>query len=127
MLLRTYKPFINREIYSFSTEASTIDSLDKELLTSIRVVPNPYTVTSIYETSIEVKEVQFTHLPPEAIIRIYNVAGELVQTIRHDNGTSIEPWNLRTYNDQDISFGIYIFHVTAPGGQVQMGKLAVIK
>ena len=127
ILFRTYKPFKNGDTYSFSSEASTIESSDEDLLSSIRVVPNPYTVTSIYETSIEVKEVQFTHLPPEAIIRIYNVAGELVQTIRHDNGTSIEPWNLRTYNDQDISFGIYIFHVTAPGGQVQMGKMAVIK
>lgn len=127
ILLRTNKPFRNGEVYSFSTEGPTLENNDEKLLSGVKVVPNPFTVTSIYETSIEVKEVQFTHLPPEAIIRIYNIAGELVQTIRHENGTSIEPWNLRTYNDQDISFGIYIFHVTAPGGQVQMGKMAVIR
>ena len=135
ILFRTYKPFENGDIYTFFTQMPTIEEAKKEDLDRIRVVPNPYTVSSIYETSIEVKEVQFTHLPPFATIRIFNVAGELVQTIQHTNGTSIEPWNLRSYNDQDVSFGIYIYHVTAlsndadpvPTGRVQMGKMAVIR
>lgn len=127
ILFRTYKPFENGDIYTFSTETPTIEEAKKEHLDRIRVVPNPYTVSSIYETSIEVKEVQFTHLPPIATIRIFNVAGELVQTIQHTDGKSIERWNLRSYNDQDVSFGIYIYHVTAPNGLVQMGKMAVIR
>jgi len=66
------------------------------------------------------------------VIRIFNIAGELVKIIQHNpesdgyRGPSTEAWNLRTYNDQEISFGVYLFHVMADG-QEKTGKFAVIK
>ncbi len=117
--------------YLISTIAPDF-KVEKGDLESILVVPNPYIVTSVYETNIEVKEIQFTHLPENCVIRIYNIAGEMVNIIKHNSdsdgyrGPSTEAWNLRTYNDQEISFGVYVFHVTADG-QEKTGKFAVIK
>jgi hypothetical protein len=90
-------------------------------------VPNPYVVSSIFETSLISKQIQFRHLPPVCTIRLYNLAGELVRVIEHTNGTSIEAWDLRSYNDQEVSFGVYIYHVTTPAGLESLGKFAVIK
>ncbi|NQU26707.1 MAG: hypothetical protein HQ528_00310 [Candidatus Marinimicrobia bacterium] len=117
--------------YTISTVVPDF-KVEKDDLDSILVVPNPYIVTSVYETNVEVKEIQFTHLPDNCVIRIFNIAGELVKIIQHNpesdgyRGPSTEAWNLRTYNDQEISFGVYLFHVMADG-QEKTGKFAVIK
>lgn len=117
--------------YTISTVVPDF-KVEKGDLDSILVVPNPYIVTSVYETNVEVKEIQFTHLPDNCVIRIFNIAGELVKIIQHNpesdsyRGPSTEAWNLRTYNDQEISFGVYLFHVMADG-QEKTGKFAVIK
>ncbi|MFQ6617383.1 MAG: T9SS type A sorting domain-containing protein [Fidelibacterota bacterium] len=123
----TKKPLTSKDVYILKTRPSNTIGASKDDLQAIRVVPNPYTVTSFYETSVEVKQIQFTHLPEKATIRIFNIAGDLIKTIEHNNGTSIEFWDLRTYNDQEISFGIYIYHVEAPGIGDKMGKFAIIK
>ncbi len=116
-----------------TTEDGTSPDLD---LSEILVVPNPYVVTSAYEYIQYQKEIQFTRLPEECMIRIYNSAGELVQILNHKNGSpgyrgaSIEAWDLRTYNNQDVAFGVYIFHVVSGGlesGNEHIGKFAVIK
>ena len=116
---------------------TTADGTSSDLdLSEILVVPNPYVVTSAYEYIQYQKEIQFTRLPEECMIRIYNSAGELVQVINHEvgspgyRGSSIEAWDLRTYNNQDVAFGVYIFHVVSGGfenGKEHIGKFAVIK
>ena len=71
-------------------------------------------------------------LQEQCLIRIFNTAGELVQVLKHDmnspgyRGPSIEAWDLRTYNNQEVSFGVYVFHVIANDKEFT-GKLAVIK
>ncbi|MFA6468544.1 MAG: hypothetical protein WCW35_06580 [Bacteroidota bacterium] len=99
----------------------------------ITAVPNPYVVSSYFETNkfgVQ-KEIQFHHLPPECTIRIFNVAGDLVQTIAHNDATArqatIASWNLQSYNGQEVSYGIYIYHVDVPGVGEYVGKLALIK
>jgi hypothetical protein len=93
-------------------------------------------VTSVYEQLSFVKELHFTHLPMECVIRIYNNAGEMVQILQHNpsspgyRGPSVEAWNLMTYNNQDVAFGVYVFHVVSGGfdsGEEFIGKFAVIK
>ena len=105
-------------------------------LDQIKVVPNPYIVTSVYERVSYSKEIHFTHLPQECVIRIYNTSGDMIQILQHNpsspgyRGPSIEAWNLGTYNNQDIAFGVYVFHVVSGGfdkGQEFIGKFAVIK
>ncbi|MDQ7052687.1 MAG: hypothetical protein Q9P14_07295 [candidate division KSB1 bacterium] len=51
----------------------------------------------------------------------------MIRKIEHNDGTSIENWNLRSYNDQEIAFGVYIYHIETPSGAETLGKFAVIK
>ena len=73
------------------------------------------------------KQVQFHHLPPKCTIRIYNLAGDFIRQIEHDDGTSMDTWNLQTFNEQEVAFGVYIYHVDADGIGEYIGKMAVIK
>ena len=118
------------------TTTSDDNTLDDGDLDQIKVVPNPYTVTSVYERVAYSKELHFTHLPTECGIRIYNTAGDLIQLLEHNiaspgyRGPSVEAWNLGTYNNQEIAFGVYVFHVVSGGfnsGEEFIGKFAVIK
>ena len=87
----------------------------------------------------EVKEkLHFTHLPPKCTIRIFNIKGQLINTLEHDasgsgsqeqvpqyNGTLT--WNMLSEDNLEISYGIYIYHVDAPGIGEKIGKFVVIK
>ncbi|RMD95120.1 MAG: hypothetical protein D6814_13670 [Calditrichaeota bacterium] len=122
------KVFSNDDKYAFNTEKEKVDPEQmKKDLDKIKVVPNPYVVTSVFETTLSNKVLQFRHLPPECTIRIYNLSGELLRRIEHKDGTSMESWNLRTYNDQEVAFGVYIYHIETASGAEAMGKFAVIK
>jgi len=136
----TTKPLTVDDVYIIQTSTSSSTLTTKEQLKEVKVVPNPYVVTSVYETNIETKEVQFHHLPERCTIRIFTLAGELVRVIKHQEGSegwrgpSVEAWNLRTYNNQEVAFGIYIFHVEAEGIEngksktfSEIGKFAIIR
>jgi hypothetical protein len=126
--LITSKVFSQLDVYEIKTVKSQIDNARMRTeLANVNVTPNPYVVSSVFETTLLNKELQFRHLPPACTIRIYNVAGDLVRVIEHTNGTSLEPWNLRTYNDQEVAFGVYVYHLTTPSGAQSMGKFAIIK
>ena len=75
------------------------------------------------------RQLHFTHLPQECTIRIFNVAGQLVQTLNVSNSfnTSRFIWDMRDKNGREIPYGVYIFHVEAPGIGEKVGKFAVIK
>jgi len=97
-------------------------------LDEVRVVPNPYVVASGWEQNDE-KQIQFTHLPSEATIRILNASGELVKTIHHNSGNAIAPsiaiWNLKNENQQLVAPGLYFFHVDSPNGSTS-GKFIIV-
>jgi hypothetical protein len=136
--LRIYIPnpiIPGQDTYTITTTKDGY-ALTREDLGQVKVVPNPYVVTSVYEQLSYVKELHFTHLPVECVIRIYNNAGEMVQLLQHNpsspgyRGPSVEAWNLGTYNNQDVAFGIYVFHVVSSDDQNSeefIGKFAVIK
>jgi hypothetical protein len=94
-------------------------------LDQIKAVPNPYIARSSWETVEGERRMEFIHLPDQATIRIYSLAGDLVQTLQHEgSGTCV--WNLLTSNGQGIAPGLYYFHVDSPVG-TKVGKFAVIK
>ncbi len=95
-------------------------------LDEIQVVPNPYIVTSGFETTPNVRELQFTHLPAECTIRIFNSAAELVTTLEHTDGRSFQSWNLRTVNNQEVAPGLYFYHIRSSLGE-KIGKFVIIK
>ncbi|MEZ4748245.1 MAG: T9SS type A sorting domain-containing protein [Calditrichia bacterium] len=97
-------------------------------LDGVRVVPNPYIVTNIWEQGRD-SQIQFTHLPTAATIRIFNSAGELVQTIEHRAEQSLAPgvaiWDLKNYNKQLVAPGLYFYHISSVVGETR-GKFVIV-
>ncbi|MBU1101806.1 MAG: hypothetical protein KKA84_15520 [Bacteroidetes bacterium] len=109
---------------SFNQESFVADDVD---LSNVRVVPNPYIVTSKYEALQNVREIKFMYLPPECTISVYTLSGTLVKTIYHDNGEGSLSWNLLTDWNQAMAFGVYVYVVEDPSGNKHIDKFALIK
>jgi len=128
------KLFRATDVFEFTTRAQRVDrAAAAKDLSKIRVVPNPYIVAATWEErspfSTRQRSIHFTHLPRQCTIRIYTISGELVTTIDH-NSTMLdgtEEWNLLSRDNISVSYGVYIFHVDAPGVGEHLGKFAVIK
>lgn len=131
----TKKPFRNNEYFEFITVGQTLANENlKSKLDDIYVVPNPYVGAVSWEPDkIEVgrgeRRIYFMHLPNLCTIRIYTMVGKHVKTIEHSSGITdgSESWNLISKDGMDISFGVYIYHIDAPGIGEKIGKFAVIK
>lgn len=130
------KPFLSYDVYRFSVKGPSLSKeLAKRTLDSIRVVPNPYVATvpwepkNTYRSGRGPREIHFIKLPPVCTIRIYSVDGTLIDVIEHnstvDNGMEI--WDLTSMENLDISYGLYIYHIDAPGIGQKVGKFAIIK
>ena len=71
--------------------------------------------------------VTFTHLPKSAVIRIFNLSGVLVRTMRKDDRTQFFQWDLRNENGFPVPAGMYIAHIDMPTlGKTKTLKLGVI-
>lgn len=127
------KPLTSADSYVLRTQAANTSGAKESDLDGITVIPNPYVVTSAYETLPWIKELQFHNLPERCEIRIFTVSGELVQILNHEPGSegyrgpAAEAWNLWSYNGQEVAFGVFIYHIKAKGIGEKMGKFAIIK
>ena len=131
------RPFSIEDVYSFTSTASSINADSaRESLKDITVVPNPYVVAAsweprhLYQSGRGPRKIDFINLPNKCTIKIFTLAGYLVNTIEHDdvyeNGT--ESWNLLSKDGLEIAYGVYLYHVDAYElGVETTGKFAVIK
>ncbi len=113
--------------YQFSTSGSDFTA-SEDVLSDIRVVPNPYYGHSSYETKSDVKVVKFRNLPEVCTIKVFNLAGDRVRVLEK---TAADPfnelsWDLLTDNGLPIASGIYVYYVDAPDYGTTFGKMAVI-
>lgn len=132
--LVTKKPFAKGDEFVINEKPAKFESsLASTNLDKIYVVPNPYVAYSISENPGRTsekrgdRELQFRNLPPKCTIRIFTITGELVQTIYKDDMSSIASWDLLSNESQRIAYGVYIYHVDAPGVGEKIGRIAVIK
>jgi len=131
----TTKPFRTGEYFEFVTQGQDFDlSKAQSDIDKIAVVPNPYTGAASWEPLSNTvgrgeRRIYFIHLPNECTIRIYSLSGKLVQTIEHNSTISDgqESWNLVSKDGMDIAYGIYVYHVDAPGIGEKIGRFAIIK
>jgi len=135
-LIKTKKQFASGDYFSFSTKASLInEGKANEDLEKISVVPNPYVGQASWEsrnlnqTGRGERRIDFINLPSECTIRIFSVEGALVKTLKKSTGQSDGSltWNLVTEDGMDVAYGLYVFHVDAPGVGEHIGKFALIK
>ncbi|MBU2507088.1 MAG: hypothetical protein KJ799_10250 [Bacteroidetes bacterium] len=135
--LVTSKPFSRDDVIEFTMKGATLNkAVAKDDLDEIKVVPNPYVVThkgegrllSSQTSGRGEREIRFTYIPPGSKISIFTVRGELIRTLNHDNlyvGDVF--WNLRTEENIDAAYGVYIYVVEVPGVGKKIGKFALIK
>lgn len=134
--LSTHKPFSGQDVFSFRTTGAAVESmLVEQELQDIYVVPNPYVATSVFEprnpisrTERGERRLYFANVPRQCTIRIYTLSGELVDTLHHDSSLDDGKvfWNMRTKDNMNLAYGLYLFHVDSPEGSF-IGKFAVIK
>ncbi len=132
----TTKPFQTGDRVTFTTHPPFLDEAQEAKdLENIFVVPNPYVATSefeppnTYRAGRGERRIYFMHLPRQCTIRIYTISGQLVQTLQHES--SIDDgqlsWDLVQRDGMTISYGIYLYHVDAPGVGEFVGRFGVIK
>jgi hypothetical protein len=130
------KPFLSYDTYRFKMKEMNVSTMNaKTDLDKIRVVPNPYVAASKWEprntftSGRGPREIHFINLPSACTIRIFNVSGSLVKKIEHQsaliNGTAI--WNVLSDENFEIAYGIYVYHIDAPGIGQKTGTFAIIK
>jgi hypothetical protein len=123
----TNKVNTEEDVFTFKTQApTTTQALQENEFNKIKAVPNPYIVRNALESSQFERKILFTHLPPACTIKIYTLTGDLIKTIDHNNGSSIETWDVLTDNGLPPASGVYIYRVEATGLGAKMGKLAII-
>ena len=62
---------------------ANLNNYTNSMLQQVQVVPNPYIVTHLGQTSTDNAKLFFTRLPPRCTIEIYALDGTLVNTIEH--------------------------------------------
>jgi hypothetical protein len=125
----------------------------------VMVVPNPYRAYLDYTTTYANglswenqndgtpeffpqtdRRIEFVNLPPQCLIRIFTLAGDLVAIVPHniegdDNSGWVseysESWDLNSRNMQQVVSGIYLFSVedrsAGNKGKMEVGKFVIIR
>lgn len=128
-------------------------SLSRDKMDDIKVIPNPYIGRSKFdgrydndEKGDKSRRLWFVNLPKRATIRIYTLAGDLVDELHHDGAATTDvitiskaatqgiaadgmhSWDLLSKNNQIIAPGVYLFSVeNRDNDKIKVGKFVVIK
>ncbi len=122
-----------KDAYKFGIKEPVVHKkLSQSLLEKIKVVPNPYVVSSLFEPEFgelrrePLRQIQFINLPTECKIYIFTIDGDLIKTIYHNSNSGTAIWDLRTEGGREIATGIYVYVVEAYG-EKYLNRFAVIK
>jgi len=142
-----------------SLESSKLQTLNRVIIGTqpvqngsqpVGVYPNPYYTRAYWDGSQERdRKLYFFNLPAHAEIRIYTLAGDVIDVMQHDaatyNASDIRwfqkysdgsqqmaggehAWDLITRKDQAVASGLYLFTVKdKDNGNIQRGKFLIIK
>ena len=132
-------------MFEFETQAAMANpDSARGALSQVRVVPNPYRAVNgfepqgVFDQGRGPRVLRFTHLPPQATLRIFTVDGRLVKTLRMNEGVNdpMAPaallngtleWDLMSEDQISVAYGVYLYHVEAPGVGEKTGTFAIIK
>jgi len=122
-------PALVQDTYTFTGTAPTTSSaLAKQDVNKINVFPNPYYGVNSQELNKYNRFVTFNHLPANATIRIFNLAGVMVRTIVHSGGDQYQRWDLANENGLPVASGLYIAYIDMPDlGTTKILKFAIIQ
>jgi hypothetical protein len=121
--------------FRFTTAPAVVDPARvANELDLVKVVPNPYLISSLYEEEFgtrgtrrePIRQLKFNHLPPTCTIYIFTIDGDKVVTIEHNATGGTETWNMRAAGNREIAPGVYIYMVKTDTAE-KIGRFAVIK
>ncbi len=122
-----------RDHFRFSTTPAQVSANPTAIdLDRIKVVPNPYLVSSRYEEEFgilrkePIRQLKFNNLPARCTIYIFSVVGEKIKTLDHNSDNGTETWDMRTSGNREIAPGVYVYLVKTDTAQ-KIGRFAVIK
>jgi hypothetical protein len=123
----TQKPITQDDVFAFSTTApSRVTSSANDPLKNVRAVPNPYYLYSDrYDSDVFNRQLKFSNLPEVCTIKIYNLAGDLVDVIEKNSTDSYAVWDIETSENIPIASGVYLFVVDGGALGQKVGKVAV--
>jgi len=117
-----------------TTRAAHLTRPPGELLSEIRVVPNPFNISAQEIQFVgEPHKILFVNLPPQCTIRIYTSSGDLVKTLEHTDGSGDEAWgnlpenHMVSETGQLVVSGVYVAHVETPEGESHIVKFAIVR
>ncbi len=128
-------------------------TLARETMDNIYVVPNPYIGRSTFdgrrdndEKGDKSRRLWFINLPQQCQIRVYTLAGDLVQEMDHDGAyqadiitvskaatqglaaSGMHAWDLLSKHNQIIAPGVYLYSIqNKADNQIKVGKFVIIK
>ncbi len=96
-------------------------------LSQVHTVPDPYYVSSKFQSTSQAKIIEFVHLPADCIIRIYSLSGVLVRQLEHHSAMfgGSETWDVLNRNRQVVASGVYFYHIEA-GDARRVGRFTVV-
>ncbi len=136
IVIKTTKPFAGGDYFEVKTRSSRLDNqLAKDRMKNISVVPNPYVAAakwerrSLYQSGRGDRKIDIVNLPAECTVKIFTINGALVKTlVKTPTMTSgALSWDLISDDGMEVAYGLYVYHVNAPGVGEHIGKFAVIK
>lgn len=95
---------------------------------SIRIVPNPFSLSSFLRFQDEPDKIAFYNIPGFCKIRVYTELGELIKEFDHNDGSGDHYWKSVTSSGQVVVSGIYIVVFdNLRTGQRAIKKFAVVR
>jgi hypothetical protein len=115
--------------YTYTSPAPIVGAeQDLASVNKIGVFPNPYYASGTAEASRFDRFVTFNNMPKNAVIRIFNLAGQLVRTMQKSSDSQFLRWDLMNQRNYPVASGIYIAYVEVPDlGFVKTLKFSVIQ
>jgi hypothetical protein len=119
---------LGKDTYTFQLAASSFSTTQaKTDVQRINVFPNPYYGVNSEELNKYNRFVTFNHLPANATIRIFNLAGVLIQTIVKNDPGQFARWDLNNQSNLPVASGLYIAYIDMPGLTTKILKIAIIQ
>jgi 2-oxoisovalerate dehydrogenase E1 component len=104
-----------------------------DMMDDIKIVPNPFYLTSQAQVSPYENKIFITKLPRKATIDIYTINGDHIETINHDEYSSSEPdkvaveiWDMLTKNGFRVQSQVLVAVITGPDGAQTVQQFTVV-
>ena len=101
----------DEKVFSPASVRTTDAAAARRAVGEVNVFPNPYYGFNTAEVDRLSHFITFSHLPRHAVIRIFNLGGDLIRTIQKQDETQFATWDLNNHNGLPVGGGLYLAHI----------------